>query len=139
ALLNTIKTGNEEALAQRKATNAAMNEALKQNEDLRQQIGDKSEEQRLEVRKFEIELKKAQDKLREQEIAAKNPNRALVEPHALVLDLSKGKPLWDLPRAKITKVDIAAQRVLIDRGTKDGVKTGLTFTVFSASAAGRAA
>src|SRR5207249_1184156 len=58
--------------------------------------------------------------------------------HALVLNLSKGKPLWDLPSGKITKVDTAAQRVHIDRGSKDGVKTGLTFNIFAPSPANRA-
>ena len=56
----------------------------------------------------------------------------------MLLDVSKGKPLWDAPRGKIIRVDDSAKKVFIDKGTRDGIKPGLTFNVFAAGWNGRA-
>lgn len=53
------------------------------------------------------------------------------EPHALLLDVSKGKTLWDQPKGKITRVDTAGQTVHIDIGSADGAHPTLTFNVFA--------
>ena len=55
-----------------------------------------------------------------------------MEPHALALDVSKGKPLWDAPRGKVIRIDERDRKVMIDKGSRDGIRTGLTFNVFGA-------
>src|SRR5205823_5769517 len=75
------------------------------------------------------------------EKAPKGPPKAAeagLQPHALLLDISKGKPLWDRARAKILRVDERERRVTIDKGSADGVKPGLTFSVFGEGWEGRA-
>ncbi len=60
------------------------------------------------------------------------------QPYALMLDVSKGRPLWDLPKGKIIRVDNKTRKVFLDVGTEDGVQNGLTFTVFPAGEDGQA-
>src|SRR5260370_37512189 len=55
------------------------------------------------------------------------------EPHALLLDFSLGKPLWDDPVGAITRVDPKAKEVTINIGSARGVKPDLTFNVFAPS------
>ena len=55
------------------------------------------------------------------------------EPHALVLDMSPGKPLWDEPVGQIVTVNMAAREATINLGSSRGVKPDLTFTVFAPS------
>jgi hypothetical protein len=58
--------------------------------------------------------------------------------HALILDVSQGKPLWDQPRGKIIRVDPEARKVYINLGSNHGVEKFLTFNVFAASSDGAA-
>jgi hypothetical protein len=55
------------------------------------------------------------------------------EPHALLLDISLGKPLWDDPVGVITRVDAKSKEVAINLGSARGVKPDLTFNVFAPS------
>jgi hypothetical protein len=59
-------------------------------------------------------------------------------PHALLLDVSKGKPLWDLPLGKITGVTPKDRQVMINLGSSHGIRPALTFNVFAAGWDGRA-
>ncbi len=61
-----------------------------------------------------------------------------VQAHALLLDISKGRPLWDRPRGKIIRIDERERRVYLDKGAEDGVTVGLSFNVFSAGPENRA-
>jgi hypothetical protein len=56
----------------------------------------------------------------------------------LLLDISTGKPLWDQPVGKITRVDLDLRQVAINLGSAQGAKPELTFNIFGANAAGRA-
>ena len=58
--------------------------------------------------------------------------------HALMLDISRGMPLWDRPLGKILRVDPSNLMVYIDMGTLRGVSPELTFQVFAGSPQGRA-
>ncbi len=60
------------------------------------------------------------------------------QPYALMLDVSKGRPLWDLPKGKILRVNNKTRQVLLNVGTEDGVKNRLTFSVFAAGQDGQA-
>lgn len=56
----------------------------------------------------------------------------------LVLDISPGKPLWDHPLGKVTKVELDLRQVTINLGSSHGVKPELTFNIFGANSSGRA-
>lgn len=56
----------------------------------------------------------------------------------LLLDISTGKPLWDHPVGKITRVDFDLRQVVINVGTVHGAKPELTFNIFGAGPTGRA-
>jgi hypothetical protein len=58
--------------------------------------------------------------------------------HALLLDVSQGKPLWDRPVARVTDVDASARKVYLDKGSAAGIRPQMTFTVFAAGPYGRA-
>lgn len=65
----------------------------------------------------------------------KNPKgppvvKAAGKVHALMLDVSTGRPLWDHPKGKLLKVDISKREVIINLGISDGVKKEMTFNVF---------
>jgi hypothetical protein len=136
-LQNMIKAGNEKALDVLKGQFKAFDELMKDNEDLRQENAKQFNDHTKEKAKLAKENKDLKDFVKEQEEKAKNPNRALVEPHALVLDVSRGKPLWDTPRGKVVRVEDGGKKVYINKGIKDGVKVGLTFLVFEAGRNGR--
>jgi len=85
----------------------------------------------------------ARDKKYNEAFAAKEPfapvSKAMAsEYHPLILDISKGKPLWDNPLGKITRVNLGERTVNINLGDKNGVKPGLTFMIFGAGPDGRA-
>jgi hypothetical protein len=136
-LKKIVNKGNADSLAERQKQNDAMSAAFKQNEDLRKEIGDRVEEKDKEIAKLMLLNKQLDEKYKAQVELTKNPNRTLGEPHALLLDISRGKALWDLPRGKITRVDNEARKIYIDRGLKDGIRPGVTFNVFARGYLGR--
>jgi hypothetical protein len=136
-LKKIVAKGNADSLAERQKQNDSMTAAFKQNEDLRKEIVDKVEDKDKEIAKLVLLNKQLGEKLKTQVELASNPNRNLGEPHALMLDISRGKALWDLARGKITRVDDEARKVYIDKGLKDGMRPGLTFTVFARGLLGR--
>jgi hypothetical protein len=58
--------------------------------------------------------------------------------HALMLDISRGIPLWDRPLGKIIRLDPANLQVFIDIGSLKGISPEMTFQVFSGTAQGKA-
>jgi hypothetical protein len=58
--------------------------------------------------------------------------------HALILDISRGLPLWDRPLGRVVRVDPANLLVYIDIGNLRGVRPELTFQVFAANNRGEA-
>jgi hypothetical protein len=133
ALADTILKGNNEALTARKEQNDAYKDAVAQNEALRKELDKQQEQFSKDLKKKEGDLARLGAKIAKQEQASNNPNRALAEPHALMLDISQGKTLWDASRAKIIRVEDSGRRLYIDKGAKDGIKVGLSFNVFSSS------
>jgi hypothetical protein len=127
-----ITLGNQKSLEQRKEQNNATTKMIETNEKLRAELDDIFQGYEKEKAKLRLEIKALSEKVQAQELVQKNPNRALVDPHALMLDLSRGKTLWDTPRAKVVRIDESGKKVYIDKGSKDGVKVGLTFLAFAA-------
>ena len=58
--------------------------------------------------------------------------------HALMLDLSRGLPLWDRPLGKILRVDPSTLTVFIDIGSLRGIAPEMTYQVFAGTPQGRA-
>ncbi|GEM_PF-6616352 len=58
--------------------------------------------------------------------------------HALILDLSRGIPLWDRPVGKVTRVDLERRQVYINLGSALGVRPELTFNIFADDGKGNA-
>ena len=139
-LADAVKAGNDKAMEARLKKTEEMTQAVKQNEDLRKQMADTiATMEALSTEKAgllaSLNLLKKQTGVGGSGGGGgdvKTANRQSASPHALVLDISKGKPLWDAPRGKIIRVDEAGKKVFIDKGSRDGIKPGLTFTVFAA-------
>ncbi|MCC7090270.1 MAG: hypothetical protein IT295_14025 [Dehalococcoidia bacterium] len=132
-----IKTGNEATLAAAKARTKEMTDALNRNATLQGQITKTNEEftayrTRQEAKIRELEEKIALGGLAGGEKDPKAPRPSIAQPHALVLDISRGKPLWDRARGKLLTIDDVARRVTIDLGAEDGVRPHMTFNVFAA-------
>ncbi len=140
-----IKKGNDQALNAAKDKSAEMVALITTIGELENKIKDMSDADTDKTEKFVRELKKL-----------KIENRALAEkanevlpggtakaagddrPHALLLDISKARTLWDNPLGKIVRVDQGERQVYINLGSSHGVKPELTFTVFAAGPTGRA-
>ncbi|HEX3314296.1 MAG TPA: hypothetical protein VHR72_05355, partial [Gemmataceae bacterium] len=58
--------------------------------------------------------------------------------HALMLDISRGLPLWDRPLGKIVRIDPSNLMVFIDLGSQRGIVPEMTFQVFAGTPQGKA-
>jgi hypothetical protein len=58
--------------------------------------------------------------------------------HALMLDISRGLPLWDRPLGKIIRIDPSNLMVFIDVGSQRGITAEMTFQVFAGTPQGKA-
>ncbi|MCI0463938.1 MAG: hypothetical protein L0Z62_43950 [Gemmataceae bacterium] len=136
-MFDAIKGGNDAALAAASARTEEMKTAIERNTTLNDQIGAlnvkyKADMDRKDRQIIELEKELAQRGNGGAEKGPKGAPTPAVEAHALVLDISKGKPLWDQPRGKIVRIEEKERRVFIDKGAQDGVRPQLTFMVFGA-------
>ena len=53
-------------------------------------------------------------------------------PHALMLDVSRGRALWDNPVGKITRINAQDNEVYISVGSAQGVQPRTSFNIFAA-------
>ncbi len=146
-----IKSGNAAALKAASTQSDLMTKQIEKNNELRKAMDEMAKKSVDEIRKRETIIADLKDQLFRAgggtgmaadggAKAGKGPAKAEggPQPHALLLDISKGKPLWDRARGKIIRVDEKQGRVTIDKGSADGVKPGLTFNVFAEGWEGRA-
>lgn len=138
-----IKKGNDAALAANSARTKEMEDQFKRNEELDGQLRAMNAKLQEEDEKHKRDLKKLNDQIAA--ITNQKGNENEPQPkagpgliHALLLDISKGYPLWDNPLGKITRVDLENRQVYIDLGSAQRVQPELTFNVFGASGKGRA-
>jgi hypothetical protein len=122
-----------------------MDAALKALKELQKRYEDMEEEFRQKLTKAEAEKKSLRDQLVEakEKAAIGTPvaaaqAKAMADPHALMLDISAAKPLWDEPLGKVLRVDLREQQVYINLGSAKGVRPQLTFNIFGAGWYGRA-
>jgi hypothetical protein len=141
-----IKKGNLDSLKASTDRTKAMEDQFVLNQKLNQDIVELKDQ----AAAREDELKKRIRKLTEDtdKLAKGSPDAPAAAPannarpggdvHALLLDVSQGKPLWDLPLGKITRVDLQSRQVYLNLGSANGMKPEVTFNVFAAGRNGRA-
>jgi hypothetical protein len=142
-----IEKGNAAALAEAAKQSDLMTQEIKKNTEQRAELVKLDTAYRKQITQLKAKIEEQAEELRRAGIGAvaqkdgkKGAQRptAVAAAHALLLDISKGKPLWDRPRGKIVRIDEKARQVYIDKGARDGIKRGLTFNVFGAGWEGRA-
>jgi hypothetical protein len=112
-----------------------MTKQIKKNDELREQVAELDQQRQKIERGYQVKIKELEaviaDKDKDREsTAGSRDNR---EPHALLLDISLGKPLWDDPVGTITRVEAKTKEVTINLGSAKGVRPDLTFSVFAPS------
>jgi len=143
AIMTSITAGNAATLAaaQKKSDDFVKltKDQKKLNEDIKAESDKNLAMQKLKLMGFEI--KKLRDELAQGGKAVGPGGAAVAAGGAsfpLILDISPGKPLWDQPVGKVTRVDLDLRQVVINLGSAHGVQPELTFNVFGANNAGRA-
>lgn len=141
-LLKKLQEGNQIALAAAQAKYDAMEKSFARNQELLNEKEKLETDHKATVDKLLAEKSVLAAELKKATERAANANSSIIrissEPHALLMDVSQGKPLWDDPLGKITKVDNKEREVYINIGSNIGVKPGLSLNVFGASWKGRA-
>jgi hypothetical protein len=145
-----IEKDNTEQLVIVKQQSEAFKQATEQNKKLTEEL----EEKKTEKINLEEDYNKAL-KAKDRQIAAlkkdlqemiaagggggaMNVGRSAGDVSPLLLDISMGKPLWDQPVGKVTRVDLLARQVTINVGSAQGARPQLSFNIFGANASGRA-
>jgi hypothetical protein len=136
-----IKKYNEDILAAARKNSENTEKAFKENLDLLQAKTELETKFTEDMGKKDRQIKKLEDalKAKAQEVAetkAANPAGTSGGLHALLLDVSKGKTLWDTAQGKITSIDLKNGNVYINVGSDSGVKTEASFMVFGANSSG---
>lgn len=136
--IGEIQKGNKETLEAAQKRTQDFDDAVQENKNLLDKMTKMEETHQEEVRKLNRELQKTNEQLAkgaEGAAQAKGPR----EVHALLLDISPGKALWDEPVGRILSADHAEKTVQINVGSAQGVRPQLTFNVFGKGPDGRAA
>jgi hypothetical protein len=141
--IDDIKKGNKVSLEESKKMRQTMKEQIEKNDELQRQLegidqkyGDQITKLKGQITVLERDKKEAQEKLKE--AGSVFVSRVSGEPHALLLDISRGKTLWDQPRGKIARVDFGSRQVIVNVGANAGVREGTTFNVFGDNGRGKA-
>lgn len=152
-LKDKIEKENALAIAQAKEQTEAAKKIFDSNLKLNQDLQDKGAELAKMTDEFEKQLKAKDRQINVLQRELKEnialgvgpgnaPNPVSSGPRGdffpLLLDISPGKPLWDQPIGKITRVDLDLRQAIINLGEAHGAKPELTFNVFGANSAGKA-
>jgi hypothetical protein len=141
-----IQQGNRDALEAALKTNAKFPELQKMVEkwedDRKKQSDDFNDEtQKLlgRIARLNIQITDLEKRLNDRATGtAVGPQGGTGDLHALMLDISRGLPLWDRPLGKVLRVDATNLLVTIDMGAKAGVHPDVSFNVFGSGPGGRA-
>lgn len=132
--IGKIEEGNTTLLAKRSEQTDEMTKSIKQVLALNKELADLNTEKAKDRARYEALLREKNAQIEELKATSKTEvttiTRSSSEPHALFLDISRGKALWDHPRGKITRAEMARREVTINIGSADGVRPQLTFNVF---------
>jgi hypothetical protein len=111
-----------------------MKKQIQKNDELRQGIVDEEGNRQKMEAKYKGQLREYEEALEKKDKdGAAGASRDTREPHALLLDISLGKPLWDDAVGSITRVDPRTKEVTLNIGSAKGVRPDLTFSVFAPS------
>jgi hypothetical protein len=117
-----------------------MNKMLEQNKeilteklDLETQVKDLKEKLSIEVSRYNKLLEEKKTSTLEVVQSKKDAGD-----HALMLDISRGIPLWDRAHGKLTRVNLEKREVYVNLGTEHGLRPGVTFNVFGDDGKGSA-
>jgi hypothetical protein len=141
--LGKIDAGNTAALAAANNRYKEFQDALARAEKSFQDKAAVEKEKEEVERKLGGQIKQLQVKLKEAEAARDSTvpttgQGRSTDVHALLLDISKGKTLWDAPLGKITRLEQEQRHAYINIGSKAGLQPETTFMVFGAGWDGRA-
>jgi hypothetical protein len=139
----TIKKDHKAVLDAAKEKWESMKKEIETNKELQEKLASigNVHDQAMEVetgkiRKLTTELNKLKEQIKE--TSSSLVPRLQTDPHALLLDISQGKTIWDAPLGKIAKVDLDSRQVVISIGSASGVREETTFNVFANSWKGHA-
>jgi hypothetical protein len=130
-----IKKGNKAALDKAKEMSKTMEKEIEINAEQQKELQGIHDKYKGDIEKLQGTIRVLQKKEQDLKERIKDSTSMFVtrntgEPHALVLDISKGKTMWDQPKGKIVRVDFGARQVIISLGGSDGVQPEMTFNVF---------
>jgi hypothetical protein len=139
--LGSIATGNAEAKKAAEEKYQAINDLLDLNQklqtekiDVENQLKKANEQLSIEIARYNKLLEQKKENGFEVVQTRKDDS----DVHALMLDISRGLPLWDRPLGKVTQANVEKREVYINVGSKDGLRPGVTFNVFASDGKGNA-
>lgn len=139
-----IVKGNAAALAASSARNEVFPMQVELAKKLQDELaeatrksGEERENYQKQIEKLERDVKLAKQAAEDTGREAVAPTRNPGEPHALMLDISRGKPLWDQAVGKVIRINWADRQVTINIGTNSGLRPETTFNVFGVGPGGR--
>ena len=147
--LARIDKGNLDALNKAKDESAEFKKVIENNRQLKKELDDKQEElQNVKedsqkavnalVRKIKVIEADRKDLAGQGGGGNPGAGRQSGDFFPLLLNISTGKPLWDTPVGKVSRVDLELRQVAVNIGSAHGVKPELTFNIFAANQQGRA-
>ena len=136
AKIEADNTANNKATLDAAKAKTAEFEALRQKfVEIQKDLENKDKEFAEKEKKYVGEKNVLVAELKKVKAAAAAASESVIrvrnEPHALFLDVSTGKALWDDPLGQITLVDNKARLVTINIGSAIGVKPEVAFNVFA--------
>ncbi|MBX9678504.1 MAG: hypothetical protein K2X38_07050 [Gemmataceae bacterium] len=142
--IGKINKGNAAALAASSARNEVFPMQVELAKKLQDELaettrksGEERENYQKQIEKLERDVKLAKQAAEDTGREAVAPTRNPGEPHALMLDISRGKPLWDQAVGKIIRINWAERQVTINLGANSGLRPETTFNVFGIGPSGR--
>jgi len=135
-MLDSINQGVALALQESRKKSAEHLESLRKVQELNMvmreaelQTANELAKKDAQIKVLEVELERSKENVPAPVV--QNAPKDLRVPHALMLDVSKGKSLWDSPVGKITRINTQEQEVYVNVGSALGVKPQTTFNVFA--------
>jgi hypothetical protein len=139
-MMAKVTKDNEEALAKAQEKTQEIETAVNRYKELQRELEDINGKHQKKIQEFTAQINDLNVKLQKAKELAGNAGliRATsTEPHALLLDISRGKSLWEQPLGKIVRVDFESKQVVINMGSASGIRPETTFMVFAASPKGQ--
>jgi hypothetical protein len=137
--MEQIKKDGQKTLERAREMSASMKEQIEKNDELQKQLSTIRDTYDAKMQTLEGKIRILQTNNSKLDADLKDARSSLIvtrgggDPHALMLDISAGRALWDQPRGKILRVDFDNRQVVINIGANAGVKPEMTFNVFGSS------